>query len=97
MQLKGEVEPLCLKWTDNKERNEEGSKKLILQISGPNKIRHYLAVRSVKQLSLPSQSINYKQLCQQYEHLKGLPINDYNNAVPTLLIGINNLKFYING
>ncbi|XP_065365403.1 uncharacterized protein LOC135958426 [Calliphora vicina] len=76
-------------------RNENHSQRVNLHISGPNKIKYTLPVRTVKQLSLPSQSINYKNLCNQYPHLKGLPINDFTNAEPSVLLGINNLKFCI--
>lgn len=76
-------------------RNEESFQRIKVQISGSNKLKHSLEFRSVKQLSLPSQSINYKRLCNQYPHLKSLPIDDYNDAVPGVLLAINNLKFCI--
>lgn len=94
LDLEGEVESLCLRWTSNVERNEEDSRKVILNISGPNEKRHTLEVRTVKHLSLPSQNINYKKICDAFPHLRGLAIKDYVDARPSVLIGLNNLNLY---
>lgn len=49
-------------------------------------------MRTVKKLSLPSQSLNYQSLAKKYKYLKGLPIGSYDDAKPTVLIGLNNIN-----
>ena len=46
-------------------------------------------MRSVKKLSLPLQSMNMETL-KMYKHLQHLPIQEYENAVPRILIGLDN-------
>lgn len=46
-------------------------------------------VRSVKELSLSPQSLDYKNLARNNPHLKNLPIEIYLNAVPTVLVGLD--------
>ena len=36
------------------------------------------------------QNIDFSKLSQQFGHLKNLPIESYTNAVPQILIGLNN-------
>lgn len=95
LNLEGEPEPLCLKWTSNVERNEKESMKISISMCGPNKKTHFLEVRTVKQLLLPSQSINYNDLSKQFPYLRGLPIENYKDAVPSVLIGLNNINLCV--
>lgn len=39
----------------------------------------------------PSQTLRYEQMAQRFPHLLGLPIEDYTNVQPKLLMGFNNL------
>ncbi|XP_075170474.1 uncharacterized protein LOC142242837 [Haematobia irritans] len=91
LNLMGRKEPLCLKWTNNIERDEQNSQRLQINMCGPNRKHCSLEVRTVTQMSLPSQTIDYSYLCQVFPYLKGLPIDSYKNAVPTVLIGLNNI------
>lgn len=95
LNLTGDPLPLCLKWTGNMVRNEVDSKVVSVQISGSNKTKFSIQARTVKQLSLPSQSLNYKILSERFPHLRGLPIDNFKNAVPNLLLGLNNLKLCV--
>lgn len=92
LDLDGEMEPLCLRWTSSMERNEQTSKSLTISLSGQNVKRHKIKVRTVQHLSLPSQTINYEKLSSQFQHLKGLPIKNYIDAVPSVLIGLDNIS-----
>lgn len=86
----GPNQPMCLQWTSNIKRTEEYSQKLSLQISGkPGKL-HQLKCRTVKNLSLPKQTLNYQQLSSKFPHLEHLPVSSYNHAEIGVLIGINN-------
>ncbi|XP_075163025.1 uncharacterized protein LOC142235646 [Haematobia irritans] len=95
LDLKGETEQLCLKWTANVKRTESKSQRLQIRVSGQNKKPFSLDVRSVKQLLLPEQSMDYESLCQKYSYLKGLPIESYCAATPKILIGLNNANLTI--
>ncbi|XP_055922143.1 uncharacterized protein LOC129953216 [Eupeodes corollae] len=89
--LDGEAEPLCLKWTSDTHRMEEGSQKVSVKISGTGiKNKYELSnVRTVKSLDLPSQSIDADTMKDNYRHLKGIPISSYLNAKPRILIGLD--------
>ncbi|XP_058448964.1 uncharacterized protein LOC131428921 [Malaya genurostris] len=90
LQLKGKVDPLKLKWTQNFSREETESKRVNLQISGKTTTKYALKdVRTVKDINLPLQSIDYEQLAAKYKHLNGLPISSYCYARPKVLIGLN--------
>lgn len=45
-------------------------------------------VRTVNKLGLPMQSMNVTSLKHQFGHLKNLPLQEYQNAVPRIFIGI---------
>lgn len=92
LNIYGDPEPLCLRWTNNMERSENNSQRISIQISGPNNKKYSIEIRTVKNLSLPSQSLNYQSLANKYKYLKGLPIDSYKDAIPTVLIGLNNIN-----
>ncbi|XP_055590863.1 uncharacterized protein LOC129742951 [Uranotaenia lowii] len=94
--VKGTSQVLCMRWTGNVTRTELNSKVVDLTISGPNSLKMNLKdTRTVKDLSLPRQSLNYKSLAARYRHLQGLPVASYHNAVPQILIGVNNLHMTV--
>ncbi|XP_055914028.1 uncharacterized protein LOC129947476 [Eupeodes corollae] len=95
LNMKGKPQPLCLKWTGNTNRYENQSQLLTLRISSTvhdAKIYALSDVHTVKNLSLPYQSLNFEDLQNKYEHLKGLPIESYDNQSPRLLIGLKHTK-----
>ncbi|XP_055633463.1 uncharacterized protein LOC129773833 [Toxorhynchites rutilus septentrionalis] len=87
--------PLCLTWTGNVSRIEAESKQLQLEVSSANGGKHHQLknVRTVKKLALPGQTLRINEFVDRYKHLRGLPLSGYENAVPQLLIGVNNLRF----
>lgn len=95
LDLKGEAEQLCLKWTGNIERVESNSQRLTVQVSGNNNKQFGIDVRTVKELMLPKQTLDYEFLCRKFNYLKGLPIESYSAATPKVLIGLNNLNITI--
>ncbi|XP_062538136.1 uncharacterized protein LOC134206436 [Armigeres subalbatus] len=97
LNIVGEVHPLCLTWTGNVKRREKESQQVSLQISGySNKKKFVLGdVRTVAGLALPTQSLRYRDLARKYSHLEGLPIQDYERAVPGILIGMDNVHLAI--
>lgn len=95
LNFKGEVEPLCLRWTNNIQRKEESSQIWSVQSSGPNNKKHFIEIHSVKHLSLPLQSIKFTDLTKEFSHLKGLPIESYKSENPQVLIGLNNIVYVL--
>ncbi|XP_062533405.1 uncharacterized protein LOC134202420 [Armigeres subalbatus] len=95
--INGVQNPLCLLWTANVTRIEKDSQQLSLVISTSERNKQYVLeeVQTVKELSLPIQTLLYKQMSERYTHLKGLPVRSYSEAVPKLLIGINNLNLMV--
>ncbi|XP_055615136.1 uncharacterized protein LOC129761441 [Toxorhynchites rutilus septentrionalis] len=95
--IEGESRPLCLMWTGNVTRNEKESKQVSLSISATGSHRRYALddARTVKELCLPRQTLSYGVLENKYDHLRGLPVTSYVDAVPRLLIGINNLNLMV--
>ncbi|XP_058448630.1 uncharacterized protein LOC131428600 [Malaya genurostris] len=88
----GETLPLCLQWTANVKRTEANSQRVALEIAGRvGGARHSLLdVRTVSKLDLPRQSLRYKDLAKTFPYLRGLPVNDYDEAEPRILIGNDN-------
>ncbi|XP_038113588.1 uncharacterized protein LOC119767877 [Culex quinquefasciatus] len=91
--VEGEVLPLCLQWTANVKRTESESQRITLEISDGEKGARYALndVRTVRKLDLPQQSLRYSELAKTFPHLQGLPVKDYNNAMPRILIGNDNV------
>lgn len=92
LKLNGNSEPLCLKWTGRMHRYENASSRVSITIRGTNCRKIPISAHTVKDLSLPMQSLDYQECCQRFKHLKNLPIQGYKDAVPRLLVGIDNWK-----
>ncbi|XP_062542436.1 uncharacterized protein LOC134210403 [Armigeres subalbatus] len=94
LNLGGELQPLCLTWTAKVSRHEKDSRMVSLKISGPENIKSLslTGVSTVRQLDLPVQSLKYGELSQHFPYLAGLPVKSYQNAVPKILIGLDNIK-----
>ncbi|XP_062541148.1 uncharacterized protein LOC134209180 [Armigeres subalbatus] len=94
--VEGMESPLCLKWTGNMARTENGSQTVRLSIVAENQRHFPLAeVRTVKALSLPCQSLNASRLANKYTHLRRIPVSSYSEAVPRLLVGVDNLRLTV--
>ncbi|XP_055605793.1 uncharacterized protein LOC129753966 [Uranotaenia lowii] len=92
LQIDGESAPLCLQWTASVTRDEEESKRVSIQVRGCSKRQKFtIKARTVASLNLPSQTIRTGELSAQFPHLQGLPIRDYENIRPKMLIGNDNL------
>ncbi|XP_055527287.1 uncharacterized protein LOC129719897 [Wyeomyia smithii] len=49
---------------------------------------------SQKSLKLPQHSLSLSQIVKQYAHLRGLPIADFQQAAPQILIGLKDIHLY---
>ncbi|XP_055527781.1 uncharacterized protein LOC129720339 [Wyeomyia smithii] len=90
----GPTELLYLKWTGDVTRCESDSKEISLELSGlaGTKFDGIQSARTVSELKLPVQSLDPFSLAQQYPHFKGLPISRYENALPRVLIGLDQVN-----
>ncbi|XP_055622791.1 uncharacterized protein LOC129766295 [Toxorhynchites rutilus septentrionalis] len=95
LKLDGTTSPLCLRWTGGTQRHEKNSSIVKLHVAA----RHHEArkfsledVRTVSQLMLPRQTLNLDELRRLYPHLKGLPIESYQDARPRILIGMKHAQ-----
>ncbi|XP_065073508.1 uncharacterized protein LOC135697661 [Ochlerotatus camptorhynchus] len=91
--VKGPSEPLCLCWTGSVKRIENGSQRIQITISGRSEEKSFpLRARTVEQLKLPSQTVDYEELCEVHPHLRKLPLRGYADVAPQLIIGVDNAK-----
>lgn len=89
LELIGKEVPLQLVWTQGKNSNHVKSQSVELKIKGATKKGFLLKdVRTINDLRLPIQSLNYAELSDKYPYLKDLPIHAYENVRPTIIIGI---------
>ncbi|XP_055604354.1 uncharacterized protein LOC129752604 [Uranotaenia lowii] len=97
LQLNGHSHPLCLQWTSNVTRIENDSKRVTFEISGINKSKRYKVsnIGTTNSLNLPTQSLPFEELKSRFSHLRGIPVDGYENASPQLLIGVDNLRLVV--
>ncbi|XP_062710822.1 uncharacterized protein LOC134288907 [Aedes albopictus] len=94
LDIVGPEESLWLSWTGNISREEKGSQRISVAISGTGlKSQYQLSnVRTVQKLKLQGQSFQYTELQTIYPHLRGLPLHSYSEAVPRIIIGIEHAR-----
>ncbi|XP_067637293.1 uncharacterized protein [Eurosta solidaginis] len=91
--LEGKTEKLTLQWFGSNTATET-SKRVDVRISGVrnnDRIFNLKNVSTVPNLQLPMQTLNIEKLWSKYRHMKKLPICGYEDVVPELLIGIDNV------
>uniref|UniRef100_A0A453YZM1 Endonuclease n=1 Tax=Anopheles gambiae TaxID=7165 RepID=A0A453YZM1_ANOGA len=93
--VKGDRRPLCIKWTGDTTRVEPASMMIDLQIGPVTSTKRFTlkAVRTVTSLSLPQQTFTMDD--KRWDHLKQLPLPEYRDARPQLLIGLDNLRLAV--
>lgn len=94
LKLSGMPERICLLWTKKVHRQEE-SEIVTLEISGMHEpsVRHVLKnVNVVDDLDLPDQSLSLEELRRRYKYLNEIPLVGYENARPTILIGLKHAR-----
>ncbi|XP_044755156.1 uncharacterized protein LOC123314105 [Coccinella septempunctata] len=96
LEIEGNVESLCIQWTNNMTSCYEDSHRLDLDISGihENAKRFTMKnVRSVENLSLPVQVIKETDW-KKYPHLQGIPFNEIQGR-PMILLGQDNIRLTV--
>lgn len=94
LQITGPAESLWLGWTSNISREEKGSQRVAVKISGTGLKNQFQLnnVRTVQKLQLQEQTFQYEELQKIYPHLRGLPLRSYVDAVPRIIIGIEHAQ-----
>uniref|UniRef100_A0A182NDR5 PHD-type domain-containing protein n=1 Tax=Anopheles dirus TaxID=7168 RepID=A0A182NDR5_9DIPT len=91
--ISGKSKPLCLSWTGGQLRDEAESIEVSVNISGiRGQDRQYEvpAIRTVRKLGLPTQSVDMNRLAAKYQHLSSLPIPSFDSTAPRILLGMDN-------
>ena len=84
----GVKETMKIAWT-NGEIHEEDSMTVKLKIQGASdEIFSLFDLQTVDELKLPTQSVNSSALAKQYPYLKDIELQSYEEAVPTILLGL---------
>ncbi|XP_055615088.1 uncharacterized protein LOC129761392 [Toxorhynchites rutilus septentrionalis] len=92
----GKPQPLRVTWTAGMTRLERESMLLNLTISAVGSKERFSMekVHTVEELKLPVQSLNYRELAESYSHLRNLPVAEYPNESPRILIGLKHLHLF---
>ena len=90
----GTKDPLTLVWSDGSIQEHENSERVTLTLAGRpcGKKLRIDNVRTVTNLSLPSQSQNAREL-SKFEHLKDIKLSNFYDAKPLILLGLRHSYF----
>lgn len=90
--LEGKAEKLCIHWTGGIQK-KLCTQQVAVEISAIGSDKRFKAseVYVVDNLGLPEQTINFTEMEQRYDYLKGLPVRSFTTAVPGVMIGLNNI------
>ncbi|XP_058815375.1 uncharacterized protein LOC131678938 isoform X1 [Topomyia yanbarensis] len=96
LKTKGVVQPLRVTWTAGVSRVEKDSQRLNLSISARGSTQRFQIqdAHTVEELKLPKQTLDLKEVANQYVHLRDLPVPDSKHSVPRILIGLKDLHLY---
>lgn len=91
--IEGPNEPLALGWTGDVTRIEKESQRIEVTIAGGNNGKCFLLkAKTVGPLKLPSQTVDYEELCETHPQLRHLPLKSYTSVSPRLIIGVDNAR-----
>lgn len=96
LKLTGKRRDLTLQWTNDITRSEDSYLTSVWLTGGKRRKVHKISnVSTVKNLALPHQTVNTKELYEKYSHLRGIPLDDMTNVRPRMLIGLQHAKFLV--
>ncbi|XP_055615048.1 uncharacterized protein LOC129761356 [Toxorhynchites rutilus septentrionalis] len=90
------TQPLRVTWTAGVSRVKKDSRRVELFISarGSTQRFHIKSAHTVESLKLPPHTLPMSEIVKQHEHLRGLPIADFQQATPQILIGLKDIHLY---
>lgn len=95
LQIKGTYKPMLLAWTNGNTQEDSESMTVEFKMISPNgKTFNLNNMRTVKDLSLPTQSINVTTLKKKFDYLKNIEFDSYEKAVPTILLGLQHAHLF---
>ncbi|XP_055632856.1 uncharacterized protein LOC129773285 [Toxorhynchites rutilus septentrionalis] len=96
LKINGIVEPLVVTWTGNMKRIENGSRKVDVMVSARGSTEKFplREARTVGELILPKQEMQFCEIKQRYPHLQDLRVDDYDKGEPKIMIGLDNMYVF---
>lgn len=93
----GPQDPLTVRWTNSIINEERESQRISLCIRGQSENTSYRLqnVRTIRNLSLPVQSVNIRHLCQKWGYLQKIQLPNLKEVQPKILIGHDNIDLII--
>uniref|UniRef100_W8AYL5 Pro-Pol polyprotein n=1 Tax=Ceratitis capitata TaxID=7213 RepID=W8AYL5_CERCA len=92
--LKGPQDLLSLRWIGGKTTSEL-SQHIDLEVTGVGENIPYYQIRNVrttKKLELPAQTLNFESFKLKYKISNDISVDDYENAIPRMLIGMPHIN-----
>ncbi|XP_023159108.1 uncharacterized protein LOC111591729 [Ceratitis capitata] len=92
--LKGPQDLLSLRWIGGKTTSEL-SQHIDLEVTGVGENIPYYQIRNVrttKKLELPAQTLNFDSFKLKYKISNDISVDDYENAIPRMLIGMPHIN-----
>lgn len=88
----GKTEPLCIQWTGGINKKFSDAQRVKINISGAGSNKQFCISNAytVSNLGLPTQTLDFDDMMNKYEHFRGLPISSFECAIPGILIGLSN-------
>ena len=87
--VQGIRKPLALTWTNGEMQEEATSELVNLQIRGMSGLIQPLkGLRTIREMNLPSQTLNANSLKTRYKHFDGIDLPNYIDGAPTILLGL---------
>lgn len=94
LQLDGQAQKLCLRWTGGTVRQEDNSMISRVYVSPKGKSSKYpMTIRTVRNLDLPRQTTS--NIRSAYSHIQNIPVEEYERVKPKILIGLDNSKLIV--
>ncbi|XP_031337274.1 uncharacterized protein LOC116166463 [Photinus pyralis] len=97
LHMDGPQRTLTIQWTNNQVRQQDDSRIVSFSIIGQQKNKKYQLRRvwTMKEMSLPTQSINSSEMMERFTYL-GNGVLSMTNAKPKVLIGQDNWPLLVN-
>ncbi|XP_065091440.1 uncharacterized protein LOC135712376 [Ochlerotatus camptorhynchus] len=94
--VRGVTQPLRVTWTAGVSRIEKDSQRVDLFISALGSAQRFQikSAHTVESLKLPQHTLSLTEIVKQYSHLHGVPVTDFQQATPQILIGLKDIHLY---